>query len=314
MAVPNLELLNNAVSTTLNGSINNSVTTVTVTTGSVFPSTGNFRVKVEDEIMLCTARSTNDLTVVRGHEGTTAASHASASGINAILTAGSLNRFLQDCNGVWGYDSQPPLGKLVDTDGKTLLTTSDFSWVNQGTATVTDQNGTIIIDAPAASGENCRVQVRTAPATTYSVIAAFQHCGLGETSSAQNFGLCLRQSTSGKFYGLAYGANGSGANAFASAVYKFTNATTFSTNLLARTSNLHRMPYLWMKMTDDGTNLLFSMSSDGVNWIQIASEARGSFMTLNGGVTGPDQVGFYLNNHGTTLYHCLTRLVHWSYV
>ena len=313
MAVPNRELLNNAVSTTLNGSINNSVTTVTVTAGSVFPSTGNFRVKVEDEIMLCTARSTNDLTVVRGYEGSSAASHSSGAGINAILTAGALNRFLQDCNGIWGYNSQPPLGKLVDADGVTPLTTADFTWANQGTSTVTDQNGTIVMDAPPASGENARVQVRTAPSPTYSVIAAFQYIGIIEFGRYPNFGLVLRQSTSGKMYGHAFGAQ-AGDRALMHATYKFNSPTSYAGDVTSRKSTLHRSPYLWLKMTDNNTNLLFYVSGDGVNWIQTGSESRGAFMTLNGGVTGPDQVGWYVNNEGSSAYHSLTRLVHWSYL
>ncbi|HEY2761755.1 MAG TPA: hypothetical protein VGI75_13455, partial [Pirellulales bacterium] len=36
--------------TTLNGGINTTVMTITATDGSVFPSTGNFRRKIDDEL------------------------------------------------------------------------------------------------------------------------------------------------------------------------------------------------------------------------------------------------------------------------
>jgi hypothetical protein len=51
-------------------------TTWAVSDGSVFPASGQFRVRCEDEIALCTARSGNHLTVTRGIEGTVAAPHA----------------------------------------------------------------------------------------------------------------------------------------------------------------------------------------------------------------------------------------------
>jgi hypothetical protein len=311
MSVPLREQLKNDAFTTLNGAINNSQTTITVTTGSVFPSAGNFRIRVGDEIMLVTARSTNDLTVVRGQEGTTAASASNAADVIHVLTAPGLTRWAQDSHAIWSNSAAPPLGTLVDTDGKTLLTTSDFSWVNQGSTTVSDQNGTIIMDAPAASGENCRIQYRTAPSPTYSMIVAFQAANILESGCYPNFGLLARQSTSGKFYACALGGE-NGSHPFKHAVYKFNSATSYSGDLLSRKFTLLHGPYIWFKMTDDNTNLTFYVSIDGTNWIQTAQEARGTFLTLNGGVTGPDQIGWYINNQGSSLYRLLCRLCHWS--
>jgi hypothetical protein len=277
----------------------------------VFPSDGNFRIRIGDEIMICTAVSTNDLTVIRGQEGTTAASASDLAPVVHYLTKGGLERWAQDSNGLWGYTSQPPLGKLVASNGSTLLTTSDFTWVNQGGATGTDQNGTILLDAPAAAGESARILKLASPSAPWTLIAAFQCCAVFESGSYQNFGLCARQSTSGKFYAAAFGG-ASGSNGFMHAVYKFTNATTYSADLLSRVFTMINGPYLWIKLQDDNTNFKVSVSNDGVNWIQTASEARGTFLTLNGGVTGPDEIGFYVNNQGTSLFHSLARLCHWS--
>ena len=63
------EFVNNA-QTTLNGAISDSDTSIVVTDGSVFPTHGDFRLLIESELVLCTARSTNTLTVVRAQEGT----------------------------------------------------------------------------------------------------------------------------------------------------------------------------------------------------------------------------------------------------
>ena len=81
------ERIVNNIATTLNGAINDSVTSVTVTDGSSYPSEGDYRILVDTEVMQVTARSSNVLTVVRGVDGTTAASHADASNVNVSLGA-----------------------------------------------------------------------------------------------------------------------------------------------------------------------------------------------------------------------------------
>jgi len=296
--------LKNDAFTTLNGAINNSVTTITVNSGSVFPSTGNFRIRIGDEIMLVTARSTNDLTVVRGQEGTAAASASNGADVIHILTAGGLTRWAQDNDALWGYSGSPPLGKLVDDNGSTILAVSDFTWVNQGGASATDQNGTILLRAPAAAGENVRALVRTAPSAPYSYIAAVQGCAMRE--GVQNFGIGFRQSSSGKFVVLHLVCDGSHPKRIA--VYRMTSATALGSAPLAPTSLMHVGKYVWLKIEDDNTNLIFSVSFDGFEFIQIHSESRTAHLLT----TGPDQVTFEVNNQGSTLSAMLGRLCHWS--
>lgn len=80
----------NVPSTTLNSSATSGATSISVASGAVFPSSGNFALKCESEIMICTTRSGNTLTVIRGQEGTSAASHISGTTIISPLTARSL--------------------------------------------------------------------------------------------------------------------------------------------------------------------------------------------------------------------------------
>lgn len=80
---------NNAVAT-LDGAINNSTTTVVLTDGSSFP-TKNFRLLVDTEFMFCTARSSQTLTVIRGIEGSTAASHLDDAPVTCVITGQSLS-------------------------------------------------------------------------------------------------------------------------------------------------------------------------------------------------------------------------------
>ena len=66
--------------TTLNGDINNSVTTITLTSSTGFSSAGT--VRIGDELITYTGKSSNDLTgCTRGTNSTTAASHLSGAAV-----------------------------------------------------------------------------------------------------------------------------------------------------------------------------------------------------------------------------------------
>lgn len=79
----------NRAYSTLAGAINDSATSISVATGegSKFPSTYPFHVTVDDEIMECTNRSTDTLTVTRAAESTTAASHSEGAEISLNITS-----------------------------------------------------------------------------------------------------------------------------------------------------------------------------------------------------------------------------------
>lgn len=90
------QFANNA-STTLSTAISStSATSITVTsvgtpgTPGGFPSTGNFRILVDNEFMLVTSLSGTTWTVTRGIEGSTAATHSSGAQVTQIVTAGAL--------------------------------------------------------------------------------------------------------------------------------------------------------------------------------------------------------------------------------
>ena len=84
------QFANNAEST-LSGAINNSVTSLVVASATAFPSAGNFRIRMDSELMLVTAVSSNTFTVTRGAEGTTAASHSDGVLVKHVLTAAALD-------------------------------------------------------------------------------------------------------------------------------------------------------------------------------------------------------------------------------
>lgn len=89
------QVANNAAST-LGSSISSGDTTLTVADASTFPTSGNFRILIDSELILVTAVSGTTFTITRGIEGTTAASHTSGAAVTHILTAGSLIQVVTD--------------------------------------------------------------------------------------------------------------------------------------------------------------------------------------------------------------------------
>jgi len=92
--------------TTLNGAINDSVTTITLTNASEFLESG--AVKINDEIITYTGKSANDLTgCTRGANGTTAAAHSDGDTVEAVKAWGeaslSSNVTLDPAN--WSLDN-----------------------------------------------------------------------------------------------------------------------------------------------------------------------------------------------------------------
>jgi hypothetical protein len=116
-----VEVYANNAATTLNGGINNVVTSLIVTSASGFPSTGNFRILVDAEIMLVTAVSGTTFTVTRGVESTTATTHGNGAAVTHILTAGSLAQGFSDRNSV-------PCGSWTSSNTISDSTTTAITW------------------------------------------------------------------------------------------------------------------------------------------------------------------------------------------
>lgn len=75
-----------------------SATTITVVNASGYPTSGNFRIKIDDELMIVTSVSGAVWTVTRGAESTTAAAHVGGAAVNHVFTAGAYRQALADRN------------------------------------------------------------------------------------------------------------------------------------------------------------------------------------------------------------------------
>lgn len=311
----------------LDAAIDSDDTSLTVKSAVGFPTIGNFRIIVESEIMLVTDVQGKTFTVTRAQEGTSAASHDADIAVFHTLTAGALaQRDVEqfgrgafadrDAAGQAGRLYLPTSGLLGHDTGSTWNSyplnrlkppvIGAFTWVNQGTATVTDTNGMTVLATPnVSSGENLRLLVKSTPSTPYTVTACIlpQSPIYTSNGSYAQFGLCWRDSSSGKIITYGWGMQ----NYPLSFSYdQWTNYTTISANQFQYTTPMFA-PF-WIRLTDNGTTRLAEIgSSDGIVFTPVHTPvARTTFIT-------PDQVGFFANSWKTS--NGLQRVIsflHWE--
>jgi hypothetical protein len=298
------QLQNNAI-TALDGAINSAVTSITVDDGSVFPSSGNFRLKCDDELMICTARTGNTLTVTRAAESTTAASHSDDALIEHVLTKAGLEQVLEDMYQFGGYSSRPSAPRTgtiyhaSDADYKWRYNGSQWdlihpiyvpytrrwgaqSWTaqNHGAQLTSSFINEILSTSFIGQGsDNFRGWTKSLPAAPIKSILEVEIAPL----SGSNFcvGLALRNSANDDFK-MALLIRNSNDNELR--VQQWTANNTFSAVQAAR--DIWQNRTMFIRIEDDNTNWKHSISFDLINWNQVHSETRNTFVT-------PDQI--YVN-------------------
>lgn len=298
--------VNNA-QTTLQGAIGSGDTTIVVADGSVFPSEGDFRIVIDFELILVTARSGNTLTVVREIENTVAATHTDATDVKAVITEGAIEKFWEDYSALYVANSTPPC-RLFTTTG-TPATQASFTWANQGTATATDlDDGSILLSTPAGSGNQFRGKYVTPPSTPWIVTAAFSHLWLQNGSTYPQCGIMIENSGDGKLVGVMMHHRGTTGRAFQ--IVKMNSYTSYNSSYIDLRSLGACSDLFWLRVENDGVNHKYSMSIDGFNWIQVHSVAYNDWLS-NGG----DRVGWVHDIASNNVYSTehFTYVKHWSW-
>jgi len=276
------EKIVNHTTSTLDGTINDTATSVTVADGSIWPSEGDYRLRIDNEVLLVTARSSNVLTVERGADSTTAVSHTDGTTLIPVLTADGLKTYIDH---ITAGASSREAARLVDIDGN-RLTSADFTIDNVDGSFFQDQaDGSLalISDNTATNNAQLHVAYKTAPTAPWTVTAGFLYHGWDWAGTATTGGIHCRESSTSEFINMtSHGGNNHG-------VFRWTNPTTFTSTATTPTPNSDVLS-LWMRIEDNNTNLIFSISHDGINFFQMLSESRTNFMA-----GGPDQVGFALS-------------------
>ena len=188
---------------------------------------------------------------------------------------------VQFCNGsAWANIHSSPYPNF------TAPVDASFAWVNQGSASVTAANGTIYLTTPANGSDGFRIRKKTAPATPYSIVVAVLPQGFFFTAGPE-FGIVLRESSTGKLLSLVYYQGGF-------YVQSRSNPTTFVSNPYVAPGQTSA-GFMYLKMSNDGTNVTFEWSLDGNNFQQIG----GNFANTTYFTTAPDEVGFMVSSQST---------------
>ena len=182
----------------------------------------------------------------------------------------------------------------------------NFTFINQGGATSYGANGALGISAPATATENMRILIQAAPATPYTKTAKFIFNSQGIANT--RCGSVFRESSTGKLIPYWFIASAT-AGLYSYTIDKFTNPTTYagsSYNPLGFASTPPNATDAFFRMADDGVNLTWSWSKDGIVFTQQDQRLRTDFMA-----GGPDQIGFVTEpEQATAGTNCL--LIGWN--
>lgn len=324
------EQFKNLSVTALAEDIDGSVTSFDVADASVLSSAGQFRINIEDELMLVTGVSTNTLTVTRGIEGTSTASHTNGDTVSQVLTAGAIDKRTEDDCLSDTYANRPAAGRAgrlyLPSDDNVIYRDTGSSWrvcgfqpapfavstplassftsVNNTDATLVDRMGGLRISAPTNSLNANKIQlfVRSLPTPPCTITAVFRFnfCTPLSQNDSPFIGLCFWNSSGTITYNLyvQFTAQGGGGQV---RVTRFAAYTGTASNLVGSTTSQGWHPHIsaftpvWLRLADDNTNRQAWVSFDGFTWNLIHEESR----TANS--LTADRVGLCLNMHRSQL-------------
>lgn len=172
-------------------------------------------------------------------------------------------------------------------------------WSARGTGLTTarlDSNG-LYVSKAATAGENVCAYCRTAPSTPYTITAKLT-ANIFNVATMRA-GLCWYDGTKFICWGWLQ-TGGIMASKYDNATTKtgaspdFGFVSSFST------------PYMWLKITDNGTNLIIYNSYNGFDYQQIDSSSRTAFMG-----SGPTEVGVFVNPNNAS-WACGMHVHSWA--
>lgn len=180
----------------------------------------------------------------------------------------------------------------------TLPVNGDFAWINQGSATISEVSGGLVLAVPAdATSPNIHLRKKTAPSTPYTITAALTSGMIAATAA---YGLLFRESSSGKLHTFQINFEATGQQLYS---YK-ADSPTVGNSVYTSSILYGHPPPLFLRIADDGTDRKCSISWNGQTWIEFHSVGRTNFLTA-------DEVGFFgASQNGT--YGMNMTLLSWK--
>lgn len=178
-------------------------------------------------------------------------------------------------------------------------TAQSWSWVNQGSATITTAAGALLLTTPIASGNQIRGRDKAAPATPYTIEALFG-IPLMWGDSGSGFGLFWRNAAAGTL--VVFGSQYNSPSPYM-LTSKWNSPSSANANYQVPTLPQGLSGLAWLRIADDGTNRTCAFSYNGVAFTQLHSVGRTDFLTA-------DRVGWFIRDSiGATLG---LTLLHWK--
>ena len=169
----------------------------------------------------------------------------------------------------------------------TPVVLTDFTWVNQGSASATQQGDSVYLSVTNGSGEALRILKKAAPATPYTVTAALIGI-VYPNSSVAEMGIGWRENSSGNLVVARHDYSGT---VRALSVTKHNNTTAGVAHYVVA-NTAPPATVFWWRLEDDGTNRKVYFSNDGVNFLQYHSVGRTDYLTA-------DEIGFFVGGNSS---------------
>lgn len=154
---------------------------------------------------------------------------------------------------------------------------ASLTWVNQSTTTAANGSRALVVSASALGAGTLSLLTKAAPAAPFDVYMRAEMVGIIGTTP--QVGLVLRNSTSGKFIDLTL------FNSASIIGQRFSSPTVNPSNWYAGGTLQGPDPARWLRFNVTATTITGYLSSNGLDWISLATEAMSTFLT------SIDQVG-----------------------
>lgn len=312
-----MEQLANNPTSTLSGGISSGATSLSVASATPFPTTGNFVIKIDGELLVVTNVSGTTFTVTRGQDGTSATSHSSGATVTQVVSKKVLENLYAELYQVGTVASRPTTvrggtvyyGTDLDVEWYYNGSAWDLVWpnyvpnankvnisgwtaLNLGSDTWTDYNGVYSVMQAAATG--IRGHYHTIPSAPFNAYAVM---GLNGVVDGNNrAGILLYDSGTTKCKMLTILQD----------QYSVVQTANTPSSAISSGSGffISFMKTIYVRFQDDNTNWLYHYSVDGTNWINFFKETRNTFLT-------PTHIGLFTTN-GTAAVHARNFYGYWE--
>jgi hypothetical protein len=178
------------------------------------------------------------------------------------------------------------LYRQVISPTPTSASTGLATWLNQGTSAVADISTGLNLTAPPSATTYLSGRYVAAPATPYTITVLLGATRNSSTGSMAGIGW---YDGTAKLQVLSYETNAGGSPLLT--VRQFASATTAPGLNATSFGNSFSQP-LWLRVRDNGTNVSFAFSQDGVNFLDLYSVAKSSGYL---GAAGYSNLIFFIN-------------------